>query len=605
MDSRAIVAGHSTRIASLAFPSSPKISYQLSLTSEHKMFFRTNTKLLRPIHSLLKEPFNFSAGKSIFGPLRQHLACRSDYKGLVALGNFYDHARIQARHSLVQIRPLLENSLSLIIPTDADLDKICRFSFSAPVPSLYGMDGAKYLSHVSIQCQLERLYDLLHLQRAGTDNPLQNASVAAVLRFLMLNEVLALCLAGIAKVDYHPDHFAISTFDDAAHDALRATWFARTLDQRSHMTTLAAIKFLADRGAVTVSDLEPLIVQIFDRDLAISWHRLTSHGRTLNSIQHLYDMVALVAVVAVAEVRGEPLRMTQPDLRRYGLAFGAVSKILQRQAHALATDCFVTRDGDKLSVRIDALSKGLRAYYRVLEEEFSERDPLRLHVGGEFFEKTGIRKRIEDGADYQPRFQVFDGFTRHEVLDDVVNEADVEFIIKDTEQHHYYFIQIKHSLLGERAFFNAIVEAAQNDLGYGIRQLREAKRLLDSNQIGKTLAARTIGDAVPSNSSFILLHNIAQFDFQSTDDGIYLYDWATFRNLLKDAECHVGSSSGDHRLVRLPTPLVIGHPRTVIERLLTEHPAYRPIHAGGWVSEHATTEYVIDEKSIRVKGLGI
>ena len=574
-------------------------------TTSNSMFFRTNPKLLRPVHSLLKEPFGFSAYDSISGPLHKHLSHRADYDDLVALGQLYDQARLVAQGVLVRVRPLLENSLSVVIYPGTDLTRVCRTKFDGEMPKLPGMTGAEYLSHVSAQCQLERLYDLLGLQCTGRSSALQNAEIATVVQLLMLNEALALCLAGIAKVVRHANRFDISVADNAGREMLRATWFARTLDQSSRGRTIAMIKDLSDAGKTTAKDLEPLIERILEQDLAIPWHRLTDQGRALQSIQHLYDAVALVAVVAVADFRCASIKMTRPDLMRHGLEFGAVSAVLRRQSHALVTDQFITRKDDTLNVRIEGSSKGLRSYYRTLEKEFGECDVLREQIGGFFFEKTHIRQRIEHGEDYKSRYQILEGFDRYKVLDDAPNESDVEFIIKDIEQRHYYFVQIKHSLLGERAFFNSIIEATQNDIGKGILQLREAKRLLEAGLLHKTLAARGIDDAAPDNSSFVLLHNIAQLDFQSTDDGISLYDWATFRNLLKDAECLFGTSNGEQKYLKLQSPLVIAHPMAVIQRLLGEHPAYRAMNPAVWSTERATTEYAIEGKTIRVIGLGI
>jgi hypothetical protein len=410
------------------------------------MFFRTPPKLLRPIHSLLKAPFDFSTGASFSGPLRQYLAHREDFDNLIALGQLYDQARILAQSTLVQIRPLLEQALSAIIPTDADLTGICRTQFIGKVSQLPGMDAAAFLSHVSVQCQLEWLYDLLGLRRMGVGSVLQRVEVTEPIRFLMLNEALALCLAGIAKVTRHGDQFDISIFDQMAHDALRATWFARTADIGSHSGTIAMSKALSDKGGTSVHDLEPLIVRILDQDLSIPWKRLTPEGRALKSVQQIYDAVAIVAVVFTASLRNASVKMTRADLMRHGLDFSAVSGLLHRQAQALVTDQFVARQDDNLFVRIEGVSKGLRNHYHALEKEFGERDKLREHIGGFFFEKTNIRQRIEHGDDYKPRYQIHEGFTQHKVIDDnATNKADVEFIIQDVEQRHYYFIQVKHS----------------------------------------------------------------------------------------------------------------------------------------------------------------
>jgi hypothetical protein len=278
---------------------------------------------------------------------------------------------------------------------------------------------------------------------------------------------------------------------------------------------------------------------------------------------------------------------------------------LQRQKDALVTDQFLLRRDDCLTMRIEGAAKGLRQLFHVLEAEYGDRDALRIHVGGHFYEQTHIRQRIEQGADFLPRFLILEGFDRYKVMGEVESQCDVEFIIHDTEQNHYYFIQAKHALLGEKAFLEAVVEAIQKDIGKGLHQLREAKRLLNDGALDATLKARGVTDAVPANCSFVLLHNIAQLDFQYAEDGISLYDWATFRNLLKDAECSYGHSDHEPVWIRLPTPLVVSHPTAVIQRLLSEHPAYQQLYRDPWAQERVSVSYTVSGKSVQVHGLGI
>ena len=569
------------------------------------MFFQTEQKLLRPIHSLLKSPFSFYAKESISKSLYHQLHDREDYADLLALGELYDAARESTHQSLIRIRPLLESSLSAVIPFGSDVGSVCRVKVAPASSQRRALNSPEFLSVVSVQCQLERLYDLLDLRQMGSGPAWHDSIVAEAIRTLMLGEVLALCLAGTAKVKATESSFHIERMGDSARDLLRATWFARCLDQSSHTGTLTHIKWLASNGASHAHELGLLIERIFDQDLAIPWERLTERGKSLQSTQQLFHAVSTVAVILVATARNEPVKMSRDHLNRRGLNFGEVSLILQRQQKALVTDRYLSRQGDMLCVRVEAVSKGLRSYYRMLQDEFNERDLLREHVGGFFFEETHIRQRIEHGDDYTPRYRILDGFDRHQVLDKVENESDVEFIIHDTQLVQFYFVQVKHSLMGEQAFFSAMVQAAQKDIGKGIHQLREAKRLLTTSKLATTLAARGASDATASNSHFVLLHNIAQFDFQYTTDGISLYDWATFRNLLKDAECNVGSTDTPPSQVRLQTPLVINHPMSVINRLLTEHAGYKWMNPGVWAAEMVTTEYAMLGKKIRIQGLGI
>lgn len=567
------------------------------------MFFRTSPKLLRPIHSLLTEPFQFSANSSVTGPLRETLVERTDYDALSALAAVYDASRTQLQKNFFKLRTELESSLSVIIPQGTRLDAICRATMTGQIPVLSGMDGPSYLAYVSVQCQLERLFDHLGLRQTGQGDALQHPSVPALLRFFMLNEILALSLSGLVKVTRRDMEFFFEPFDETARKTLRATWFARFADQQSHAATAVMAKKMVDAGMFSVADASLLVARIMDRDLSIPWLGLGADGYALKSIVQAHEAVSLVAVLMMALVRQQPVKMSQPELRARGLDYSAVSRVLSRQSGALATDRFVSRNGDSLSLRVEAASKGLRTYLSVLAKEFDEVDKLRIHVGGKYFEDN-IRARLE-GDEYSPRYRVVDGFDRYGVLGSQKNECDVEFIICDHALKHYYFVQVKHALLGEKAFFDAAVQAAQNDFAKGIRQLREAKRLLVSGFLSKTLSSRGIPEATAENTSFVLLHNIAQFDFHSADGGICLYEWASFRNLLRGAETTVGGLDGSMRQVRIDKPLCLGDPQAVISQLFSEHPAYKGLQDAVWAAERVVTEYEIGGTQFRLKGLGV
>ena len=569
------------------------------------MFFETPKSLLAPIYSLLAAPFKFAAGASIAVNLREHLYAREDFEDLLALGCLFEEANKALLPSMALLRAKLSDELALMASLDEELDAICRSDFKGLAPLGLAVDGARYQAHASVQCQLDRLFDLFELRRSGKSSPITNADCADAIRLLMLSEALALSLAGIAAVRRTEGRFEIFVRDTAARDALRRTWFARMADQSSFSGALILARELARSGAKHVLEIEELIDRIFDRDLSLPWHRMSAQGRSLRSVQHIRAAAELVAMLMVLEMRGESLQMTGPALAQHGLDFGVVSSLIRRQVEILETDKFLIRRGDSLHVRVAYASKGLRALFRQLEGEFGEGAALGQHAGGFFYEEITIRQRIEIGGDYRGRYQIREGFRREQVLGDVPNESDVEFIICDQEQGHYYFVQIKHALLGETAFLQAVIKAIQRDIGKGLHQLGEAKRLLANGLLDATLKARGIDDATPENSTFVLLHNIAQLDYQYSSAGICLYDWATFRNLLKDAECRYGHSDGPCPLVRLPTPLVASHPTAVIRRLLAEHPAYSAVGPDPWAQERSSMEYEVLGRTIMVRGLGI
>jgi len=568
------------------------------------MFFSTPPRLLRPVHSLLKAPFEFQAGNSIAVTLREDLYSRPDFEDLLALAVLFDEARDAAMPFIASLRQRLEDELCLKVSPGSHLKPICSVEFSGSDPKMLDISGSDYLSHSAIQRQLERLYDLLELKRCGSSYPLDAPGCRETVTFLMLVDALALSLAGICKVDRHAEGFDLAAYNDAAMSAFRCTWFARLVDHGSQAGVMALAGQLSRAGASHMKDVEALRERILEQDLAIAWHGLSDKARSLNSVRRIHAAAGLTALLLVLALKDQRLRMSGPEMVRHGIDFELVSELLARQAESLVTDQFLVRQNDYLTLQVDGATKGLRQLFRAWALHHRETEQLKNHVGGLFYEKTHIRERIESGADFKDRYRIVEGFDRYQVVGGAPSECDVEFVLHDFKEGHYYFIQAKHAILGEKAFFHAVVESVQKDIGKGLHQLREAKRLFDSSLLDKTLQARGITDARHDNCSFILLHNIAQFDYQTAGD-IHLYDWATFRNLLKDGECIYGHTHGDIRPVRLCTPLIASNPKHVIQRLLSEHPAYMQGFPDPWAPERATTSYRVQDRTIRLRGLGI
>ncbi|EWS65073.1 hypothetical protein Y695_01678 [Hydrogenophaga sp. T4] len=568
------------------------------------MFFTTPPRLLRPLHSLLKAPFEFQAGNSIAVTLRDALYSRPDFEDLLALAVLFDEARNAAIPFIASLRQRLEDELCLKVSPGPHLQEICSVEFSGIAPKMLHISGSDYLSHSTIQRQLERFYDLLELKRCGSNYPLAASGCRETVTFLMLVDALALSLAGICKVGRHTGGFDLAPYNRMSVNALRSTWFARLVDLGSQAGVLALAGQLSRAGASHMKEVEALRERILEQDLAIAWHGLSDKARSLHSVRRIHAAAGLTALLLVLTLRDQRLRMSGPAIVSHGLDFEQVSELLAKQAESLVTDQFIVRQNDCLTLHVDGATKGLRQLFRSWAIHYGETEQLKNHVGGLFYEKTHIRERIESGVDFQDRYRIVEGFDRYQVGGSAPSECDVEFIIHDFKEGHYYFIQAKHAILGEKAFFQAVVESVQKDIGKGLHQLREAKRLFDSGLLDNTLQARGISDARHDNCSFILLHNIAQFDYQTAGD-IYLYDWATFRNLLKDGECVYGHTHGEIRPARLSTPLIASNPQHVIQRLLSEHPAYMQGFPDPWAPERATTSYRVQDRTIRLRGLGI
>jgi hypothetical protein len=251
------------------------------------VFFDTPFYLLRPIHSLLKKPFGFKARASIGTKLRNHLEARADFQDLLDLADLFDKANQAVAPLMVALRFRLEQEHSLLIPQDSDFSGICRSEFYGKKPNVLGMDGGRYICHVSLQCQLERLYDLFELRRAGGKNPLELRECVAALKVLMLSEALALAVTGVATVNHTEGRFKLFVSSQTVRDTLRRTWFARMADQHSHAATMVLAGQLAREGAAHLRDVEALTERILEQDLSLPWYKISSEGRSLESVKQI------------------------------------------------------------------------------------------------------------------------------------------------------------------------------------------------------------------------------------------------------------------------------------------------------------------------------
>lgn len=248
---------------------------------------------------------------------------------------------------------------------------------------------------------------------------------------------------------------------------------------------------------------------------------------------------------------------------------------------------------------------GIRSFFSFLEEKYGEKSKRDKLIGGDFFENVQIRKRMtQEKSEYVNRFIFHDPIYKHDISDVEKNKKyDVEYIIQDKALNHYYFIQAKFSILGERGYFNGLLKSLNSDISLGIEQLRGVKEYLEQGKLYDLLSKRGLSNVTSENSSFILIHNIPQLDFQKSNDGIALYDWNTFRNLLKDGECTININP--LKTIKLSNHLLLKDPYDVVDKLLKEHECYQKIKIALDDQINRETSFYLGEKEIIIKGLGI
>lgn len=141
------------------------------------------------------------------------------------------------------------------------------------------------------------------------------------------------------------------------------------------------------------------------------------------------------------------------------------------------------------------------------------------------------------------RFIIGNGFQRKNKYKDVLPRYDIDAVIYDKKTDIFYFCQLKHRLdFVMTSFRDEVRNFNSEKIQDGVNQLRGLKEIINQDLIKRqiitafqdtSLNKSTITKSdLLKNGRFLLLHNIADFDFCSSQE-IIMYEWNTFRNLLK------------------------------------------------------------------------
>lgn len=491
-----------------------------------------------------------------------------------------------------------------------------RDELGSVIPSLYYDLETKYslnfidntiskIDNHSIKVQMERLYDLFELKIMGDESLDINCipeNYLNIINFLRLNELFALCLTGIAKVEKKDNNFIFSSQNNEQKKNLYLTWFARNAENQSILNTLRTCIELSD-----VPNKNFFVKIIFDKVFYLNTDDFPKEINELNGFRYFLDMLSIVeSCITLAKsenfssgvkIKGILHRLPLSEEKFYEL-------IKLQQQLLLVTEQFIVLKNMEVHLNVITLFYGLRAFFDKITDRFNERNKRNNLIGGMFFEKQ-IKDRLNNKfSEYNGRFEVLDGIYQHEIKKAQKEyKYDIEYIIYDKNIKFYYFIQVKYASLGERSYLNGVIEQVQNDIGKGLQQLRGVKYALENGYLSEIFIKRGV-NVNKENSAFILLHNIPQLDYQKTKDNIVLYDWNSFRNLLNNGNACMRSVH-TFESIKLSEDISLEDPMKVITTLLNIHKGYTEVREFLDKQANETNSFSLGGSNILIKGLGI
>jgi hypothetical protein len=186
--------------------------------------------------------------------------------------------------------------------------------------------------------------------------------------------------------------------------------------------------------------------------------------------------------------------------------------------------------------RLEVGNLGLKYALVAYSKEF-----FRSNVAfGTWFEKGYIKNYLRDRI-AESRYATLEGFKS---ASDETIKYDVDALLLDRKFCRLYFIQIKHRRGTALPYLRDELREfrARHPFGKAVKQLRGVRDNLDSEKLldrikssfrRDGLSPRLVTtDWLRNHCGFLIVHSVENFDF-GVKDGIAMYEWNTFRNLLK------------------------------------------------------------------------
>ena len=321
-------------------------------------------------------------------------------------------------------------------------------------------------------------------------------------------------------------------------DHYKMIWFSRYFTKQSHLSDLIFRKGISAHVNSRNSELFQGYVDVI-LDKYISFHPNYIRFLDSNDSQIFSNMRSLVELISflsfqhdieqhsIEDVFDQQVTIDKCKLHKFGFSkdeikflFNTMNELGVREHDRIATELNYDQ------IRINDIN--LKFAIRTVSSGYL----TNMKKIGKWFESGYIQEYLKDKLNSN-RFIVTDG------INNPKEKYDADMIIYDKESNLIYFCQIKNRITTIHPFFSdEFNEYCRNEsLNHGIDQLCHLRSNILTSGVRERLVSRLgkkiIGKIdIERNCRFILLHSIENLDM-CTKNGISMYEWNTFRNLLQ------------------------------------------------------------------------
>jgi hypothetical protein len=490
------------------------------------MFNLRNREIIETALAIMNFPFTYSVGSAISkGYLPTHALASS---GFMRLLQIFEAAQSECGN--YEMPPYSKENIWTVILNNLDLAALEVTSF--PICTKQEMQfSRRYSKNINLSL-LDHLVSISP-KSDGNEVPTEN-QILILSHCVWLSQLIGMCILGIATAEVNgADTIRVFPANDLARTNLRRTWFGVAFEKQSQLADEIRIQILAKSipQQVRLASTKDMASLCFE--LCSKWWRLSIEhipGNYWNEILiPTFDIFVNVVRLNEIQEQGPFTRSSAHELRIAEILF---DQIVKHQASIDSIDrIFTPLDDGLILTKRDWIQGFMTLAEGLLEMRYPK--IWRDIFSSSFEQHIKLRFTEEECKQHNLRVIPKDLF-KHDSSTDA--KLDVDLFIVDGKIGVTYAIQLKHLAHGYRPTLTDSIKwfrKHDSKLEHAVQQLKDLPRLATTDTKTKNsllelgLQPNEIRNIYP-----IVIHNIGLLDCWKFKDGVALYDWHTFRQVL-------------------------------------------------------------------------
>ena len=391
---------------------------------------------------------------------------------------------------------------------------------------------SKYKHLLYLSYSLDYLIDELNIDIFNGKNVIEVEQIIPILDFIFLREIIFFALCDLVYFENRNKIIYILP-NSKLKALLKKRWLALVWDKQSFIHLIIDLykKYTNNKPYEPKKYVDDLGHMLLDKVFYLNKKYMDKSAFELEAIQYLQNLCKFFALLIYNYWYSKKTDIK--NFLEFNIQKDFISKIILDMNKKANLDKGFMENSGFISF-IDG-----SAYWYIMRKYFNDycKDKDNNKIGainkiGNIFQSY-VFNYIERISTEYKQFEII-SFDKTFIDKNTNKKLDIDLVLSDKVRNKYFLIQTKYSFYNSPYLKDEIKHYLNNKkISDGIKQLKNFKYFYEKDNDLKTAFEKEGINIKLEDTYLILLHTIPVFDI-SEIDGVMLYDWNTFRNLLQN-----------------------------------------------------------------------